>query len=110
MTNPLRKFSGILCVAGIALATAMPAAAASDEEGFADAMALYRDGRYSTAYGHFAKLADGGHADAARIALLMVRFGPQLYGVLWSASAYQVARWADFASASQAPLVADSGE
>ena len=110
MTNPLRKFSGILCVAGIALATAMPTSAASDEERFADAMALYRDGRYSAAYGHFATLADGGHADAARIALLMVRFGPQLYGVPWSASDYQVARWADFASASQAPLVADSGE
>ncbi len=110
MTNPLRKFPGILCVAGIALASAMPASAASDEERFAEAMALYRDGRYSAAYGHFAKLADGGHADAARIALLMVRFGPQLYGVPWSASPYQVARWADRASASRPPLVADSGE
>jgi len=110
MTNPLRKFSGILCVAGIALATAMPASAASDEERFADAMALYRDGRYSAAYGHFVRLADGGHADAARVALLMVRFGQQLYGVPWFASPCQVARWADFASASQAPLVADSGE
>ena len=40
----------------------------------------------------------------------MVRFGPQLYGVPWSASACQAARRADFASASQPPLVADSGE
>ena len=55
MTNPLRNFPGILCVAGIALATAMPASAASDEERFADATALDRDGRYSAAYGHFSR-------------------------------------------------------
>lgn len=108
--NSVRKFSGILCVAGFALANAMQASAASDEERFVAAMALHHDGRYSAAYGHLVTLADTGHADAARIALLMVRFGPQLYGVPWSAPAWQIVRWVELARAGHPPLVADGGE
>jgi hypothetical protein len=54
---------------------------------------LYADGRWSTAFGRFAALAEHGHPDAARIALLMVRYGPQLYHSAWSVTAGQLARW-----------------
>lgn len=108
--KPNRKLAAMLCVTVVALASAMPAIAASDDERFAAAMQLYHDGRYSAAYGHLAKLADGGHREAARIALLMVRFGPQLYSAQWSASRYQIALWAGLAGAKQPSIVADGGD
>jgi hypothetical protein len=65
---------------------------------FAEAMDLYEMGKWSSAYERLAVLADNRHAEAARIALLMYRFGPTLYGVESSASKEQVERWARIAS------------
>ena len=79
----LRKFVRTVCVAVLALAATTSAIAATDDEGFAAALQLYHDGHYSAAYGRLVALADRRHVDAARIALLMVRFGPQLYNRQW---------------------------
>ena len=64
---------------------------------FATAMEQYRLGKRADAYGKFSRLADRNHADAARIALLMVRFGPSLFGGDWGASQPQIERWRQLA-------------
>jgi hypothetical protein len=60
---------------------------------FEAAQAHYEAGRYAQAYALFAELADCGHRDAARIALQMRRFGPELYGEVFEASPSRLARW-----------------
>lgn len=59
----------------------------------AEAAAAFREHRYATAYGRFAELADAGDTAAARVALLMLREGPVLFGSDWSATLGQQARW-----------------
>jgi hypothetical protein len=75
------------------------AAAASSTARFAEALQLYRSGRWAAAYGRFVKLADRGHADAARMALMMLRHGPDLYDTEWAATPEQVAVWTRVADA-----------
>lgn len=53
----------------------------------------YEAGRYAEAYARFARLADCGQREAARLALEMRRYGRKLYGMDFAASAEQVARW-----------------
>ena len=77
---------------GVRLVTATGAEPARSE-GMSEALQLYREGRYSAAYGRFLKLADAGHADAARIAMMMLRHGRDLYGTEWSAAPSQIAQW-----------------
>lgn len=89
-----------LWIAGLPLLIAMPATAAADDDRFLAAMRLYHDSHYGAAYQRLAELADGGHAESARIALLMRRFGPSLYRSHWSATALQVQRWLQLASRS----------
>jgi hypothetical protein len=60
---------------------------------FADAAESLRIGRYAEAYGRFVRLADEGDVDAARIALVMHRFGPEVFGSAWDASVEQLAEW-----------------
>lgn len=83
--------------AGTAAAAVRPYAAASDEvpldPAFAHALASLRQGRTSEAYGRLLRLADGGHADAAGVALVMLRHGSALYGTEWTAAPSQVAAW-----------------
>jgi hypothetical protein len=105
--KPKRKFARILCVALLAALATTSAAAAVDEETFDAAMQLYHNGHYPGAYGRLAALADEGHAEAARIALLMFRYGSQLYGNAWSASSDQVQRWSRLASVKPPHVVAD---
>ena len=97
-----------LCVATLATLAAAPAVAADDT--FVAAMRAYDEGRYAFAYGRLVALADAGNADAARVALLMLRFGPQLYGAQWSATPGQIDRWLASASMPQATLVAEGGD
>ena len=52
-----------------------------------------QDRRFSSAYGRFVKLADGGDAAAASAALFMLRNGKQLFGSEWSATEAQQAHW-----------------
>ena len=67
--------------------------AAVQAEAFEEAQDLYMQGKWSAAYGHFARLADDGHAQAATIAILMFRYGGSLYGYEWGASQAQIDHW-----------------
>lgn len=58
-----------------------------------DAVAAFRVGRYPTAYGRFAALADAGHVPSAQAALFMLRHGVLLFGSAWSASEDQATYW-----------------
>ena len=60
---------------------------------FASAAESLRTGRYADAYGRFVQLADEGDIDAGRIALVMHRFGPKVFGSTWDATVEQVADW-----------------
>jgi len=61
---------------------------------FEAAVSLYRDGHWALAFERVAALADQDHVPAARLALLMLRYGAALYGVGFAANPTQVARWA----------------
>jgi hypothetical protein len=73
-------------------------------------MAQYRQGKWSAAYGHFSNLADHGHAEAARIALVMVRHGTKMYGTNWGASQPQIENWMKLSLQRMEPLKSDSGD
>lgn len=60
---------------------------------FDEALRLMQDGCWSSSFTRLAELADGGHAPAARIALVFVRRGTSLFGGLFNASAEQRERW-----------------
>ena len=64
------------------------------DDRFDNAVRLYRDGHWAIAFDHLATLADQDHAPAARLALLMLRYGAQLYGANFVAQPTRVARWA----------------
>jgi hypothetical protein len=100
-----RQLAAALRVASLATLIATSAVEAAEDDGFGAAMQNYDECHYSIAYDRLAVLADGGHAEAARIALLMVRYGPQLYGGQWSASPYQIEHWIRLASSKPANVV-----
>ncbi len=95
-----------LCIAVLALSAAYTAHAAVDDDRFEAAMQLYHDGRYAASYTRLAELADTGHAESARIALLMLRFGPSLYGTRLTAPPQQVNRWLEVATSGRPLLFA----
>ena len=57
------------------------------------AMAAYQAQQWPQAYEEFAALADHGDAPAARVAAMMVRQGPQLFGQRFDVSPERLARW-----------------
>jgi hypothetical protein len=61
---------------------------------FNAAIDLYEAGHWPFAFERLATIADQGHAPAAKLALLMLRYGTALYGSAFSARPEQVARWA----------------
>jgi hypothetical protein len=67
--------------------------AQADSADFAEALRLYQAQRWSAAYGRFVTLADRGHADSARIAMLMLLYGRELYQTEWSAAPSQIEQW-----------------
>lgn len=99
-----------LLAAALAAALAAPAGAANVDQRFIAAMQLYHGGRFAAAYGRLIELADAGHADAARMALLMLRHGPVLHLGQWSASRGQIRRWLDLASQRQPAPAAEAGD
>lgn len=105
----LNRFARVLYAAGLVAITHLSASAAPMDGRFEAAMQQYDDSHYGAAYEQFASLADQGHDEAARIALLMARFGPQLYGHQWPASAEQKAHWQQVVSRGPSKLVADRG-
>ena len=105
--------TALAAVAAVTAVTALagvPARAARGDERFIAAMRLYHENRYAAAYGRLMELADAGHTDAARMALLMLRYGPTLYRNQWSASQDQIQYWLALASQRQAALVADGAD
>lgn len=62
-------------------------------DAFEQAHAQYEAGHWAAAYAAFAALADGGHREAARIALQMRQFGPLLYRQAFMAGPQQLRRW-----------------
>jgi hypothetical protein len=64
------------------------------DDRFDAAVRLYREGHWALAFERFAALADQDHAPAAKLALLMLRYGLSLYGVCFAARPTQVACWA----------------
>ena len=76
---------------------------------FVKAMNLYHAGHYHAAYGNLWQLADEGHADSARMALMMLKLGPTLYATQWAATSDQVEHWTTLAGQRQPKIVADQG-
>ena len=68
---------------------------------FDAAAASLRAGRVAEAYGRFVALAELGDVDAARVALLMYRFGPTVFGRRWDASTEQLAAWTRWSQAAE---------
>lgn len=66
---------------------------ANQAKRFSEAQSAFRSRQYAAAYGRFALLANEGHAASARIALLMVEQGADLFGTSWSASVPEQLRW-----------------
>jgi hypothetical protein len=71
------------------------AAAANDTSAdtFASAMWAYSHDHYPQAFADLASLADRGHGEAARIAWLMHRHGPRLYGRRFEVEPARAGRW-----------------
>ena len=74
------------------------------------AMADYRRGKVSAAYIGFAKLADQGNAEAARIAIMMLRYGRKMYGADWGASQPQIDLWIRLSSQPGEPMMSESSD
>jgi hypothetical protein len=107
------RFVPVLVLAALPMVScAARAAGDSDraESQFSEASALYREGRWSGAYGRFAHLADQGHAEAARIAMHMLRMGPTLYQTEWGASQPQIDNWSRMATSPLPPMVSVAGD
>ena len=105
----LNVLFGLLWCASAAAATPSGEAVRPDAQ-FNEAMDLYSLGKWAAAYGRFASLADKGHAEAARIALLMLRHGSKLYGHTWGASQPQINQWMTLALQRMEELKAESGD
>lgn len=103
----LRIAAAALALGFIGAASASPA---DDAVQYAYATSLYQQARWAGAFGRFAALADRGHPDAARIALIMLRYGRELYRTEWSATDAQVARWVDAANRGVSFQVGRSGD
>jgi len=83
-------------LAGLLLAVAAGTAQAA--AAFDEAMEHYEQGRWQQAYRAFATLADSGDAEAARIALQMVRYRHELYRHSFEAPRPQIDRWLQLAT------------
>jgi hypothetical protein len=81
------------------LTLAAPVAQAQMPTAFDVAMDAYAHQRFRDAFDGLARLADEGHADAARIALLMVAHGPRLFSQRFHIPTAQRQQWLDLASA-----------
>jgi hypothetical protein len=98
-TNLLLVSIALVAVAatGVAVTTrarpAEPVAASAADAEFTRALQFFRAGHHAAAYGRLARLADGGHVGAARLALVMATHSQALFGTEWSATPAQQQRW-----------------
>lgn len=63
------------------------------EAALKDAATFYRAAKWGEAFDRMSALADAGHPEAARIALFMRIYGPQMYGRYWRVEPEQEQRW-----------------
>lgn len=96
--NPFSNFrrAPSLAAAALVLCTVRAVGTAEENanEAFISVVRLYEGCHWEFAFDRLAVLADQGHAPAAKLALLMLRYGSSLYGTSFSAKPEQVARWA----------------
>ncbi len=64
---------------------------------FDQALGLYERRQWQEAFAELARLADGGHPEAASMALQMQREGHRLYAQRFAASPKQIGRWSRIA-------------
>jgi hypothetical protein len=100
-----------LCLLGhapLAAAQATPSSpAAAAQQRYEEAVASFRVGRHSEAYGRMIEAARDGHALAAAQALWMFQNGLSLFGKDWDSTPEQQQQWA--ALAPRGALVASLG-
>lgn len=72
-----------------ATSTALVAAGEPLHIRYGDAQQAYEDNHWPQAFAAFLVLATEGHADAARVVMLMHRHGPRLYGQQFAMTASQ---------------------
>lgn len=103
-------FSVTFCIATAVSAALAPPKSDVRPEEFSQALDDYKDGKRTAAYGQFARLADRGDAESARMALILLRHGQKLHGTAWGASQPQIDHWMKLARGPMPPLVAESGD
>lgn len=84
----------LCCRSPVALAQDLPVDA---ERLQVDAVASFRQARFSEAFGRFKNLADAGHAPSAEMALWMYLNGPTLFDKDWDSTQEQLTAWAQLA-------------
>jgi hypothetical protein len=94
----------------LALGCQAPAAIAQSHAGAAEslhanAVASFRQARFSEAYGRASALADAGHAPSAELALWMYLNGPTLFGKDWDSTQDQLTAGAQLAGQPAPTLV-----
>jgi hypothetical protein len=102
MSRTLTRITAVvtLLAAVFAIEPALAQAnASSSAVAFESAMRDYEAQRFGKAFDTLALLADSGHAEAARIALLMSAQGPRLYGRRFELHPQRRERWLDSAAA-----------
>lgn len=82
-----------------AFTLAAPTVQAQTPTAFDNAMDAYAHQHFRDAFDGLARLADDGHGDAARIALLMVAHGPRLFMQRFAITPARRPEWLDSASA-----------
>ncbi len=87
----------LLCAGQATASTTGAVPGASPDAAVNQAMEQHKLGNWSHSYGRFAALADAGNAEAARIALFMLRHGSDMYGLEWGASQPQIEQWTKLA-------------
>lgn len=88
----------VLVLAMAAACLGAPARASEPMDTYDEAVSRFRSSDWADAYGRFMDLANKGDADAARITLFMLRYGPRLHGSYWHALPHEVRRWERLAS------------
>ena len=95
LTRLLFRIAAVALVASSALAEDTRLQRAHDE---------YAIGHYGSAFALFSSLAGEGHCEAARIALLMQRFGPPLYATDFQVPRQRIEAWQRAPGCSVAPV------
>jgi len=96
-----------LCVAALVLSSAAIAQTAVSQQAiFEQAMVGYERQHFVAAFEALARLADAGHPEAARIALLMRAHGPRLFGQRFEVDPARRTAWLEAAATTASPKLA----